>query len=611
MEFKNEVSNVVKFCKLTITEQAKAIATEMKKEIIVTVDKECYKFDQINKLWELKYSFYTELALFLSLKAREIKTLCAREKIPLVCLCETRNNDCPICIGVLVKKTLRYFDKSTYMKDIEKIIHGLMIDGEFHKKLNNSRDDYLPIKHGLKMNLKTGEAEERTKEDYFTWFCNVEYTSNRTHADRFFNSIMPNAEEREYLRKILGCLLTGDTKARKFFVFYGIGSNGKSKLIQLMKAILQKYYFTCDKSIFVKFDKEYKGCTQEIADLIGRRCVVYSEGETSDKVELNMSTIKQISGEDEMNGNPKYKKTVQFVPKCKLVLLSNYIPRIDGSKASIDRFRVVFFDQIFSENPKEGEQKVDHQFATDLSDKYLDEVFSWIVEGSIEYYKNQEIKTTENNLARTNRLIEDEDAITSFLKHKIKITTDSKKYIKKAELFEIFRKYCNENSLRCDPRSTLYNRFKEKGIETTKLNGYDVYRKVEIIYYDETDEDDPTEYGIDKKDQAIKYSIDEQIKITEDQIKKLQEKLKQLNDEKNKPQEKPQEIRELKGQDNIDIINEMSEIKSNFEKHQSYIKKINKNKSSSSVEKVRKIDEGIDDDEIIDDNIEEIILQLL
>ena len=117
----------------------------------------------------------------------------------------------------------------------------------------DSQCDYLPIRDGKKINLRTLEVIYRTKEDYFTSFCNVRLVKETKNANKFFKDIMPVKENREYLRKSLGYMFTGDTKARCWFIHYGTGKNGKSVLMtNLMKSILGPYYLTCDKSILIK-----------------------------------------------------------------------------------------------------------------------------------------------------------------------------------------------------------------------------------------------------------------------------------------------------------------------------------------------------------------------
>jgi len=63
------------------------------------------------------------------------------------------------------------------------------------------------------------------------------------------------------------------------------------------------------------------GASPHIMALLGKRCAMYSEGETSDNIEMNIGQIKQISGEDKITGRPLFYKDelIEFYP------YSNYI----------------------------------------------------------------------------------------------------------------------------------------------------------------------------------------------------------------------------------------------------------------------------------------------
>jgi len=498
----NNIANILEFSRLSITEQSAKIAKSLCNDLKVTVNNHCYVWNGETKLWELHYAMFTFLTQFMDKKANEMNQILVQQNIARYCLCEKRTKKCNICEGAIVTRLITLFDDKMYLKDILERMKGLLIDSNVHTKFDNMHDDFLSIKDGKKINLKTKEVSDRVREDYYTMFCNVSCVDETKHAERFFTSLMPDEINRQYLKKVLGYILTGDTRARVYFVWYGIGANGKSMIAQVIQKILSKYFHTCDKSIFCKFDKEFKGCTPEICDLLGKRCVLYSEGETSDKIELNMSTIKQISGEDEIHGNPKYKETIRFKPICKLNLLTNYVPKIDGSKASSDRLRVLFFDQTFSSTPQKGERKIDKQFTDDILEKYIDEVFSWIIDGSVDYYSDRTITPPKDFLDRTLKLVEEEDAITSFFKYKLQFTDDKNDYIKKAELFEYFKKYCNDNSHRCDPRSQLYSRLAHLKHLTVKLNGYDVYRQMKIIQNEQEKQENDFDF-IDEEDEKI------------------------------------------------------------------------------------------------------------
>jgi phage/plasmid-associated DNA primase len=75
---------------------------------------------------------------------------------------------------------------------------------------------------------------------------------------------------------------------------------------------------------------------------------------------------------------------------------------------------------------------------------------------------------------RTTAFISSEDSIESFISAKCVLTNNEKDYIRKLLLFDAYKAYCNSNSQRCKPRSTLFNRLADPNIQL-KLKGKDGY----------------------------------------------------------------------------------------------------------------------------------------
>jgi putative DNA primase/helicase len=276
-------------------------------------------------------------------------------------------------------------------------------------------------------------------------------------------------------------MITGDTRARCWFVHYGIGKNGKSVLMTtLMKNILGPYYLTCDKSILIKTNIS-SGLSPEKMALYGKRLAAYSEGETADHMELNLSNIKQITGQDPISARGLYKDPIEFHAISKLNMLSNYIIGTSGNIADVDRFRYIFYDARFAMQPKEGERQEDKDFISKLETIYLDEVFSWIAKGCKSYYEDRIIEMPQAFKERSMKFTQGVDSISSFLTHRVEFTKSSQDYIKKAYLFELYKSYCNLNSLQCKPRSTLYNEFINLKHEPCMLHGIEIYRNIKVI----------------------------------------------------------------------------------------------------------------------------------
>ncbi len=385
-----------------------------------------------------------------------------------------------------VKKQMKVltdlFDSSGYISNIIKRARPKLYNVKFLTELNNAHSFY-PLANGKKIDMKTMEITDRTQQDFFTYCADVSYVEETPNANKFFKQIQPNKENREYVRKVLGYNLTGETKARKFFVWYGFGSNGKSKIFSILQKLLCCQYVQLDRSIFMKTKKSGGAATPELMVLLGARAGCYSEGETADNIEMNVGGVKQTSGEDWLTGRPLYCKQVSFKPFVKLNLLTNYAPPLDAQKAIVERLNYTFMDASFTEKPdknQKNEFEKDDKFADQLENEYLSEVFSWMVKGANNYYKDGKLDMTDEFQKRTDELLTGEDSIKTYLDRFVEKTENFKDNVKKVDIWEKYRSFCDKNSQRCQPRSSLYNRLAQMKIKTTILHGFDVFREIKI-----------------------------------------------------------------------------------------------------------------------------------
>jgi P4 family phage/plasmid primase-like protien len=391
-----------------------------------------------------------------------------------------------------ITQLLKDFDSKKYIEDIVMRSSTFLKDTDFILRFD-ATPNLFPLKGGKKLDFKTLLVTDRTHEDYFTYEspCDFLPDSKLTHANKFFNSIMIDEESREYMRKVLGYTITGETSARCFFIWYGHGSNGKSQVFHFVNLILGKQYHQCDKSIFIKVKNDSKGASPELVSLLGKRGVVYSEGETSDAIEMNMSTIKQITGEDSINARQLYSQPIVFKPYCKLHMLTNFTPGLNEEKAVFLRTRYVFLDSEFLDADQYSSNKrLKHQFVKDkgfmqdLETKYLSEVFTWIALGAHEFFNSPVITMPEPFQVRTEKIFKNEDSLSSFIARRIRQKTGKKIYVTCKQLVENYQEFCKENSLRCHRRSELTDRLLEKGIHVAVRDGYNSFINIELI--DET-----------------------------------------------------------------------------------------------------------------------------
>lgn len=308
----------------------------------------------------------------------------------------------------IYKKHIHTFGSSAHAKTLVEFFTDAITDNNFTDNVNFNNMHLLPLRH-MNLNLKTLELEERKQEQLFTRIVNIDeklfiyynadkgsindnidpvvFNGNLAKVDKFFLSIANgNVEKKKYLQQMLGYFITGEIKTRAFFVWYGDGSNGKSAVMNLLKAVLKDYYKATNPGLIIqKPDGKAGEATPQFECLdYGSRLCVLSETKKKDKLDEN--TIKNITGGDVIEYRPLYGKSKNLRSEAKLVLLTNNKPTFSMTKPMLKRIRYFLFNASFSEEPKQGEYLADPDLCEELMTTLIDYVLFWLAEGASSYY---------------------------------------------------------------------------------------------------------------------------------------------------------------------------------------------------------------------------------
>jgi P4 family phage/plasmid primase-like protien len=350
----------------------------------------------------------------------------------------------------------------TRLKDLCSLYESTIINDKFMDTLNRVLPHHLPIKKCLKIDLRTGKTEPLSKNDKFTYACPVEYTKDRPEKlMNMLKSIACNKEEDlKYLQKILGYCLTGHIDSRVYFILFGKGCNGKTVLLNLMSKILCEQYQAVSKCVFINSNANKTGGS-EVLQLKDCRMATFSETNAND--ELNEAIIKMISGNDSITARGLYREPMTFIPLCKLVLCTNFKPDFNANdKANVDRVRLVPLNARFVENPsKQNEYLRINGIDKIIEKEYLNEFFSWCVDGAIEYYKNPEFNPVGEILEAQNEYIREQSNITNFIDDTFDTSTEDE-MILKTEIKSLYDHWCKENSIKPMKMGVLYSTFDDK-----------------------------------------------------------------------------------------------------------------------------------------------------
>lgn len=319
------------------------------------------------------------------------------------------------------------------------------------------------------VDLRTGELKRHRREDTITKVCRTNYNPNAKSDvfDRFLNSTFADRELIAFVQRLFGYCLTGSVKEQVMAVFHGIGSNGKSTLLNLIQFVIgSDFVNTAPASLLM--EKRQETHPTELADLFGRRLVIAAE--TNQGAKLAESTVKALTGGDVISARRMREDFWTYSPTHKLVLLTNHKPRITGTDHAIwRRLVLVPFNSKFW-NPAKGEigppeMKQDKDLPAKLEAE-AEGVLAWMVRGCLEWQKLG-LKIPDVVRAATAEYRSESDTIGRFI-DECCLRNDREKFSK---LYARLESWCTDNGENLPKKKAVGTYLKDNGYTEQHSNG--------------------------------------------------------------------------------------------------------------------------------------------
>jgi len=171
----------------------------------------------------------------------------------------------------------------------------------------------------------------------------------------------------------------------------------------------------------------------------------------------------------------------------KLILCTNNLPQFNSTQHSlVRRIRLFKFNATFCDNPKKtNEYKKDEGLLNDIIKNYLNEFFSWIVNG----YKNitndlsfekdipVSVKKSQDNY------INEQNSFEGFFNEKLILSDNKKDSIKRDTVYDNYLEYCKENDIVIKlKKKEILTMFNNKHKEPVKSDGTYIYRNIKWVW---------------------------------------------------------------------------------------------------------------------------------
>jgi P4 family phage/plasmid primase-like protien len=334
--------------------------------------------------------------------------------------------------------------KTTSYKDsVMKECKCLFIDENFEELLD-CRPHLIGFKNGV-YDMKMHIFREGMPDDYISLSTNRNYIQYNPEYQEiidindFFEKVFTNINLRNYVLDILACIIDGSIAQERFYIFTGQGSNGKSRLLDLIQKAVGDYYATLPIALLTQKRAASNSAQGEIERTKGRRFAVLQEPNENDKI--NVGYMKELSGNDRILTRGLYKEPYEFKPQFKMILACNELPEIPSQDGGVwRRLRVIEFSSKFCENPDPSKS---NEFTMDLelSEKF-ERYAEYFITMLIERHKNinpNKINEPREVINATQKYKDNNDIIGQYVGDRIITDPDCKEKIGITEIYNDFK----------------------------------------------------------------------------------------------------------------------------------------------------------------------------
>jgi len=266
----------------------------------------------------------------------------------------------------------------------------------------------LGVENGV-IDLRTGTFRPGRPDDLVTRLAGTKFDPQAEcpRFDRFLDELSLEAEDRAFLVRALGYMLSGETREQCFFLLLGQGANGKSTLLRVLRALLGEYVRPIAFSSLIS--RRNHGGEQphsDLAALQGARLLIASE--VTEGARLDEGRLKYITGEDDIACRHLYGRWFSYTPEFKLVAAANVLPSVaDTSPAFWRRVRLLEFPASFS--PREQDPDLGRKLLAELPG-----ILNLAIRGCREWQR-EGLRATSSMISAATGWKEENDLLSQFL----------------------------------------------------------------------------------------------------------------------------------------------------------------------------------------------------
>lgn len=278
------------------------------------------------------------------------------------------------------------------------------------------------------------------------WTRFIEWFSNGDHELQFF------------MQEVFGTTLVGQNLDRILIFLLGVGSNGKSVLLQVLRHILGDYGQDAPSDLLVT--KSSGGASPELAQMKGIRLLCLDDPTINDQ-NTAVDNLKRLSGDQMITGRPLYGEFIEFRGQMNPVIAVNRIPDLSrgGGEAIWDRLQPIACRARIQNTKKDPE----------LLNKLISEspgILNWLLEGLKRRLDRGHLSEPNAVTDLRAKIRQEKDSAQIFVENCVEPSPTNK--ISATVLYGAYQTFCKSANLDSLDRARLKHCMETAGFEQKK-----------------------------------------------------------------------------------------------------------------------------------------------
>lgn len=286
---------------------------------------------------------------------------------------------------------------------------------------------------------------DHDKADLFRYTLPYSYDPEaecqRWHA--FLSRVLPDGDAQLLLAEFIGYCLMPRHSLEKMLLLYGEGLNGKSVTLEVIEALLGS------------MNVSYLSLADLTNDDVKRAAIegkMLNISHESGK-DVNPNVLKQMTSGERVLIKQLYHDPREISDYGKLVAAFNILPRAENSFGFFRRLIILPYEVTI---PKE---EIDRQLATKLKEE-LPGILNWVLAALPALMKRGEFSPCASSERALEHYRLQSDNVRLFLNE---MCTASEVAVKASDLYQAYRNYCFESSLKAIGKNKFYDRLESLG----------------------------------------------------------------------------------------------------------------------------------------------------